>query len=95
LGKGYDIQIFDRNVELARLTGTNRDFLLNAIPHISNLLVDDIQSVIQHGDIIVVGNASPEFPDALSDIDDSKHLIDLVRMPEALASQGNYDGIAW
>ena len=95
LGKGYDIQIFDRNVELARLTGTNKDFLLNAIPHISNLLVDDIQSVIQHGDIIVIGNASPEFPDALSDIDANKHLIDLVRIPEELASRGNYDGIAW
>ena len=95
LGKGYDIQIFDRNVELARLTGTNKDFLLNAIPHISNLLVDDIQSVIQHGDIIVIGNASPEFPGALSDIDANKHLIDLVRIPEELASRGNYDGIAW
>ena len=34
LGKGYDLKIFDRNVNLASLVGANRDFILNRIPHI-------------------------------------------------------------
>lgn len=95
LGKGYDIQIFDENVELARLTGTNRDFLLNHIPHISNLLVNDIDKVIGHGDTIVIGNSAPEFSEIVENMPSEKHVIDLVRTTKTLPAQGNYDGIAW
>ena len=95
LGKGYDIQIFDRNVELARLTGTNRDFLLNHIPHISNLLVDDIDRVIEHGQTIIIGNSAAEFASVVEDIPAGKHVIDLVRISESPPRAGNYDGIAW
>src|SRR5579884_2405005 len=40
LGKGYDLQIYDKNVQLAKLVGANRDFILSRIPHISRLMVD-------------------------------------------------------
>ena len=40
LGKGYDLRIYDRNVNVAALTGANRDYILNHIPHISRLMVD-------------------------------------------------------
>ncbi len=40
IGKGYDLRIFDKNVNLAKLVGANRDFILNRIPHISRLMVN-------------------------------------------------------
>jgi len=95
LGKGYDIQIYDENVELARLTGTNRDFLLNHIPHISNLLVNDIDQVLEHGETIIVGNSAAEFAAIIEGMGDDKHIIDLVRISKVLPQERNYDGIAW
>ena len=95
LGKGYDLRIYDDNVQLARLTGANRHFLLHHIPHISNLLVDDIRAVIGHGETIVVGNSDPEFGRIAADLDDDRHVVDLVRVSESLRTRPNYDGIGW
>ena len=40
LGKGFDVRIFDRNVNLSKLVGANREYLLRMIPHVSSLLVE-------------------------------------------------------
>src|SRR5262249_45953405 len=61
IGKGYDIRIFDRNVSLAKLVGANKDYLLKTVPHISSLLVETLDEALAHGDIVVIGNADPEF----------------------------------
>jgi GDP-mannose 6-dehydrogenase len=95
LGKGFNILIYDRNVQLARLTGANRDYLLNRIPHISRLLVDDLATVVDHGDTIVIGNSSPEFAPVLDSASSDKKFIDLVRIAKDLKDSESYEGIAW
>jgi len=47
IGKGYELAIYDRNVSLARLTGANRDYILNLIPHISGLMRESIDDVLE------------------------------------------------
>ena len=61
LGKGYDLKIYDRNVNLASLVGANRDFILNRIPHISRLMVTGVDAVLDHAQTVVIGNKDPEF----------------------------------
>jgi GDP-mannose 6-dehydrogenase len=48
IGKGYDLRIYDKNVNLARIHGANRDYILNHIPHISRLMVSSIDEVLDH-----------------------------------------------
>jgi len=80
IGKGYDLRIYDRNVSLAALVGANRDFILNRIPHISRLMVPDIDSVLGHAQTIVIGNHDPEFKGIQTRLGEQQHLVDLVRM---------------
>src|SRR6201993_5645073 len=61
IGKGYDLRIYDRNVNIAALVGANRDFILNRIPHISRLMAPSVDAVLAHAKTIVIGNYSPEF----------------------------------
>src|SRR5208337_5587342 len=61
IGKGYDLRIYDKNVNLASLVGANRDFILNHIPHISRLMVGGIDAVLSHAQTVVVGNRDPDF----------------------------------
>ena len=61
IGKGYDLRIYDKNVNIASLVGANRDFILNRIPHISKLMVHDIDAVLNHAQTVVIGNKDPDF----------------------------------
>jgi GDP-mannose 6-dehydrogenase len=95
LGKGYELRIFDRNVELASLTGANRDFILNHIPHISRLMVGTIKDVLDFAETIVIGNSAPEFKDVPARLEDGQVLVDLVRVSDGRSAPGRYDGICW
>jgi len=95
IGKGYDIKLYDRNVNLATLTGANRDFILNTIPHISRLMVGDIGAALAHAELVVIGNAAPEFKDIAGRLRPDQTVIDLVRIRELEQVHGNYEGICW
>ena len=95
IGKGYDLKLYDKNVSLAALTGANKEYILNAIPHISKLMVDSLEEAIEHGETIVIGNGAKEFKDILSVTDDSKVIVDLVRISDQRSIEGRYDGICW
>jgi GDP-mannose 6-dehydrogenase len=95
LGKGYDIRIYDRNVNLARLVGANRDYILNHIPHISRMMVDSIDDIVKHAETIVIGNSDPEFHNILTRINERQVVVDLVRVVAQASEQGKYDGICW
>lgn len=95
IGKGYDLRVYDRNVNLARLVGANRDYILNRIPHIAALMVDDMKDAIAGADVVVIGNGDPEFRDVSERLRSDQHLVDLVRVNENMRSDGSYDGICW
>jgi GDP-mannose 6-dehydrogenase len=94
LGKGYDLRIYDRNVNIAKLVGANRDFILNHIPHISKLMVSDIDAVLSHAETVVIGNKDPDFEAVPERLRDGQSLVDFVRIIEG-RSNGKYDGICW
>ena len=95
IGKGYDIRIFDRNVNMAKLVGANREFLLKTVPHISSLLVDTLDLALAHGEVIVTGNADPEFVSVGSRLQSDQILVDLIRIADLQAVRGTYHGINW
>jgi GDP-mannose 6-dehydrogenase len=94
IGKGYELALFDRNVNLARLTGANRDYILNRIPHISALMRETIDEVLEHSEIIVVGNAAREFEQLATRLRPEQSVVDLVRLGGAFDGK-NYEGICW
>jgi len=95
IGKGFDLRIYDKNVNLASLVGANRDFILNHIPHISKLMVSDVASVLKHAQTVVIGNNDPEFRQVAGQLNDAQRLIDFVRVTEGKSGNGSYDGICW
>jgi GDP-mannose 6-dehydrogenase len=96
LGKGYELRIYDRNVSIARLVGANREYINKQIPHLSSLLCETIDEVLDNSDVIVVGNAAPEFSDALKKTKPEHVIIDLVRVKTDRSDiPGQYQGICW
>ena len=95
IGKGYDLKVYDKNVSLARLHGANKDYILNKIPHISRLMVESIDEVLEHAQTIVIGNAAPEFAEVPRRINDGQTVIDFVRVSDSRTIAGVYEGICW
>jgi GDP-mannose 6-dehydrogenase len=96
LGKGYALRIYDRNVSLARLVGANKEYINTQIPHLSSLLCETVDEVIEGSDVLVVGNAAPEFGDALTRTRPDQIVLDLVRVKTDRSQiRAEYRGICW
>ena len=95
LGKGYDLRIYDKNVNLARLIGANREHILNRIPHLAALMTDSIDDIVGHADIVVIGNGDPAFREVPERLNGEQHVVDLVRIRDEISQGGPYDGICW
>ena len=96
IGKGHKLAIYDEEVALARLVGANKDYIEQAIPHISSLMVPSPKQVIEASDVVVVSKNSLKIQEAVANHSDSKLIIDLIRLPsEAVKGSPNYQGICW
>jgi GDP-mannose 6-dehydrogenase len=79
IGKGLDVRILDQNVSLARLVGANRRYIEEEIPHIASLMCDDVQRLVDHAEVVVIGRASPEAAAVLTALGPHQTVIDLTR----------------
>jgi GDP-mannose 6-dehydrogenase len=96
IGKGYSLAIYDKNVHLARLVGANRAYIEQVIPHIGDLLSDDLAATVAHGELVLIGNPAPEFKDLARLMLADQRVLDLVRVPGLKEALGDrYDGINW
>ncbi len=96
LGKGKSLVLYDKNVSIAKLTGANKDYILNHVPHLSGIMAEDIDVVIDSSDLIIIGNGAKEFIEPTERaVASGKPIIDLVRIKPTMSSGGSYEGIAW
>jgi len=95
IGKGYDVRIYDANVSLAKLVGANKSYILDQIPHISDLMVASIDEVLDHAGTVVIGNRDPAFQALAEHPRPGQRVVDLVRIVDRRSDGNEYDGICW
>jgi GDP-mannose 6-dehydrogenase len=96
VGKGYQVKVYDKNVSLAKLHGANRAYIEHEIPHISQLMSESIEDVIEQSDVVVLGNRSEGDSNISEKLREDHKVIDLVRIKDGRDKfNGNYQGIGW
>jgi GDP-mannose 6-dehydrogenase len=95
IGKGLHLAIYDKEVELARLFGANKEYIEREIPHISSLMQPSIADVIDSSDVIVVGKKEREYGILREKLNNGKVIVDLVRLLDGGDRNGTYQGICW
>jgi GDP-mannose 6-dehydrogenase len=95
IGKGLKLAIYDREVQLARIFGANKEYLEREIPHISSLMLDEVGEVVDRSGVIIVGKKDQEFQFLADKLNNGRVVIDLVRMLEPVRAQQSYQGICW
>ena len=95
IGKGLQLTIYDREVELAQLFGANKHYIEHEIPHISSLIRSDLNEVIDRSEVVIIGKHEDEYR-ALSDrLGNGRVIIDLVRLLEVSKNETSYQGVCW
>lgn len=79
IGKGFDVRILDQNVSLARLTGANRQYINEEIPHISSLMCDGPEALVDHAEVLVIGTDNPDVEALCSLARPDQVIVDLTR----------------
>jgi GDP-mannose 6-dehydrogenase len=96
IGKGLKLCIYDPQVNVARLIGANRRFIEESIPHIASLMTNNLETLIQEADVLVVAMKSPEVLAALqAHSKPDQLLLDIARLPNRDAFQAQYLGMCW
>jgi len=96
LGEGCHVKIWDQDVSLGRLAGSNRQYIEEVIPHIGSLLSSEFEDVVNSGEVVII--ATKVDKDRLvRSLKPSQTVIDLVNLDPANrpAVSGPYVGICW
>jgi GDP-mannose 6-dehydrogenase len=94
VGKGREVRIFDPNVQLARLMGSNKEYLNHYLPHIPDLMVPDIADAVGWADTVIVTTHDPAYADGLAMVRPDQTVLDFARIDSA-GGQGRYEGFLW
>ena len=97
LGEGRQVRVWDRDVVLGRLAGSNRHYIDQVIPHIGRLLSDDLEDVVRSGEVVVIGTKSASTEQITAYLDPSQTVVDLVNLDPSQRPQSaaSYQGICW
>src|SRR4029453_18374707 len=97
IGKGYEVAIYDEDVSLSRLHGSNLRNIDHPIPHISRLMRESMDDAITGSEVVVVAKRSSEIEERLTRIGNSHIVIDLVKSANSHVVQNgqNFEGICW
>jgi len=95
IGKGYNLKIFDEEVSMAKIFGSNKKYIETVIPHISSLISNSIDDVINNSELVIIGKKEKSYKVALTE-QDSVYIFDLVKLfSKNEQPKGNYEGICW
>jgi GDP-mannose 6-dehydrogenase len=96
LGKGYELRIYDRFVQVATLIGSNRAYIDREIPHLERLMVVSPEAALCGIKIAIIGHVALEDRDAMLASLGGKVVIDLAGLPDLRNHPGiAYEGLCW
>ncbi len=96
VGRGYEVLVYDEDVQVESLIGANKAFVEAEIPHIASLMRPGLDEVVEGSEVVVVSNASKSYEDVLHRIRNDQLIIDLVGIAKGQGStMGEYEGICW
>ena len=97
LGEGRQIRIWDNNVSLGHLIGSNRLYIEEVIPHIGSLLSNSLSEVVTGAEVVVIATRGVKANDLRGLLQPDHVVIDLVNIERTSrpTTSSNYEGICW
>jgi GDP-mannose 6-dehydrogenase len=96
LGEGCHVKIWDQDVSLGRLAGSNRQYIEEVIPHIGSVLSSEFEEVVRSGEVVIIAT-KVDNERLVRCLKPNQTVIDLVNLDPANRPvvPGPYEGICW
>ena len=94
IGKGYNITIYDEYVSLSKLIGSNKSYINERLPHLSEHIVRDLETAIVNNDVVLINHKSFDSKPYHHLLKEKTAVIDLAKI-HGLEQLPNYEGVCW
>jgi len=95
LGRGYELRIYDPDINLSRLIGANEQQIRARMPHLAQLLKTDAAEVLEHSDVIVASQKCVPLDHLKTMARADQCVIDVNGWRELQTLPWKYEGICW
>jgi GDP-mannose 6-dehydrogenase len=95
LGRGYQLRIYDRALNLAALIGANKRVIDAKMPHLACLLKADLASALGQRGLIVAAQRCASLSDLKECVTPQHHVLDVNGWPELRELPAPYEGFCW
>ncbi len=96
IGKGYNLLIYDSNVSYAALHGSNKAYIEREIPHIREILCEDIERILEHSEVVIIGHLDRALRETVQQqIREDQVVLDLARALTPSKLRGDHVGLYW
>src|SRR5579863_810781 len=96
LGEGKRVRIWDDQVSLGRLIGSNRQYIEEVIPHIGSLLCSRLVETLRDAEVVVIANRALSRETLDRSLRPDQCVVDLVNLEKARRpTASSYEGICW
>jgi len=95
LGRGYELHIYDPQLNLARLIGANANEIQRRMPHLASLLRSSPREVIAQSDVIVASQQCARPDELMTAARAEQCVIDVNGWSELKMLPWKYEGVCW
>ncbi|MEE2947662.1 MAG: nucleotide sugar dehydrogenase [Verrucomicrobiota bacterium] len=95
IGRGFELSIYDPQLNLAKLIGTNKRVIDEKMPHLASLLTDDLADALGQAGLVIAAQKCVDV-ETLGPLITAEHtLLDVNGWPELRDLAGRYEGFCW
>ena len=95
LGHGYQVRIYDPQLNLARLVGSNKRLIDVRMPHLATLLHDDLGTALGQGGLVLAAQKCVTISELAKCVTPKHHVLDINGWPELCKLPSKYEGFCW
>ena len=95
LGHRYRLRIYDPQLNLARLMGSNRRVIDLKMPHLASLLKDNLKEALGNTGLVIAAQKCATISELAAHITPKHHVLDINGWPELRGLPCRYEGLCW
>ena len=95
LGRGFRLRIYDPQLNLTRIIGSNKRVIDAKMPHLASLLHEDLASALGNEGLVIVAQRCASIAELAKCVTPRHHLLDINGWPELRSLAASYEGLCW